>query len=61
MHMFNFKCNTPLGGLDAPSPIPWQVHAHLGQAGCGGTILDSKVHITLYVPKVQIYGSIFPL
>ena len=39
------KCNT-LGGLVAPSPIPWQVHLHLGRYTCGGTILDTETILT---------------
>ena len=39
MPSFMKNADRIVGGQGAPSPIPWQVYK---EAGCGGTILDSK-------------------
>ena len=40
---FFLQVQAIIGGLEAVSPIPWQVSIHLkGKHFCGGTILDSK-------------------
>ena len=32
-----------VGGVDAPTPIPWQVYVSLGEGrSCGGTIIDAS-------------------